>query len=763
MTQLRARWASLPLRRREAVCWLLLAAPVLLLLWPLWLGGRAPLPDYLPLFAPWRSLGQATTPWNPLWYDALGQYWPWRTLLTDGLRAGALPYWTPYQLDGYSLVANGQSALFYPPNWLAFGLFGVAWGFRLTALGHLWLAGLGTYRLLRELGTSRAAALLAGMAFELSSFLVLWLPLPTLLSSAAWLPWACAGLQRSRRTGDWRPAAAAGAAVGLSALAGHPQIFYYVAVAAGVVALAVTRPRAWLAFGAAAGLVAAVQLLPLLEAAPLGHRPIQRNEAAYRGYLGRAIGAERLTTIAQPRFFGNPWAGTIDPAAEAQQIHLAAAAGAYWGQDRQGAIAPGDYAEFALYGGLGCLLLALLAVTGRGRRRGPALLYGGLALAGLILALGLPPSKLLFVHVPGWSASAGPCRIALWWCFGLAVAAGLGYDTLRALPPARRWWPAPAILVAHGLAWAYAAAQGRGLELLWSATEFGRLLGLVAIVVWLALLAVAAVRAPRWLPLLVIGELLVVQWGAVPTMPAARLDPAAPRAWLAAQVEVNADERIVVADSPRAWGFYHAPQGLILPPNLATVLGVRDAGGYDSMLLAGTKERLSQLAGTRPISPATNGNMLLLGNLRRMPRGVRAGLPSSPPGEPRALGAFLVDRPNRVTLELPPGRHVLYDTAYPGWHLYDARGAELEWTGLVGGPRSFTLDTPAVVRFVYQPRTVRLGLFLALLAWAWLGLTLAPALAARLGRRRPARAATPAPAQPRTRPRAAGGRGRSRR
>ncbi len=35
MTQLRARWASLPLRRREAVCWLLLAAPVLLLLWPL--------------------------------------------------------------------------------------------------------------------------------------------------------------------------------------------------------------------------------------------------------------------------------------------------------------------------------------------------------------------------------------------------------------------------------------------------------------------------------------------------------------------------------------------------------------------------------------------------------------------------------------------------------------------------------------------------------------------------------------------------------
>ena len=60
-----------------------------------------------------------------MWYDAVGQYWPWRTLLAEGLHRGLLPLWNPCQFAGYAFVGNGQSALFYPVNQLFFGLFAV--------------------------------------------------------------------------------------------------------------------------------------------------------------------------------------------------------------------------------------------------------------------------------------------------------------------------------------------------------------------------------------------------------------------------------------------------------------------------------------------------------------------------------------------------------------------------------------------------------------------------------------------------------------
>ncbi|MBI5833586.1 MAG: hypothetical protein HZB16_14900 [Armatimonadetes bacterium] len=711
---MRERWQRCTPRQREALTWLALAAPVLVLLWPLWLAGRAPMPDYLPFFAPWSHLGRATTAWNPLWYDALGQYWPWRCLLTDGLRSGALPLWNPYQFDGYSFVANGQSALFYPLNWLCFGLFGVVNGFRLTAMGHLWLAGVGTYRLLRELGASRRAAVVSGVCFELSGFLVLWLPLPTLLSSAAWLPWACALLERSRRRRDGRWAVLAGAAVGLSALAGHPQVFYYVGLAAGLVAVVRVPARYWVGFGLVAGLLASAALLPVLEMAPRGHRPLVKSPAGYQGFLGRSIGSDRLVTIAQPRFYGDPMHGTTNPARAVKAAVIAARAGAYWGLDHQDAIAPGDFAEFSLFCGLVPLLLALVAW----RRRGPARLYGGLALLGLALALGLPLNRLLYFHFPGWAAGAGPCRLALWWCFGIAVSAGLGVDALPQSRPRGVWLAAAGLLAAHALAWVLAGPTLTKLAPLADVTQLGRLLGLLGVTAWLAAGTLVITRRPAWLPVLVAAELLAFGLGAVPTCPASRLDRTQVTAWLTRLGGIGPSDRVAVADSPRQWSFYFDPQGMMLPPNLATVAGVHDAGGYDSLMLADTKDRLSRLAGRQPITPLTNGNMLLLGNLRSLPEGTSRGLPNSPPGQPRTLGAIRVDRPNRMTVELPAGRHVVYDTSYPGWRLYGPDARPLAWHGALGRPREFVLTQPGLARFVFQPTTVRLGLFLALLGLA---------------------------------------------
>ena len=46
------------------------------------------------------------------------QFYPWRQFAFDELSAGRLPTWNPYLGAGAPLLANYQTAIFYPPNWL---------------------------------------------------------------------------------------------------------------------------------------------------------------------------------------------------------------------------------------------------------------------------------------------------------------------------------------------------------------------------------------------------------------------------------------------------------------------------------------------------------------------------------------------------------------------------------------------------------------------------------------------------------------------
>lgn len=759
--------------RSDGLCLGALFLAVAVLLWPVILGGRAPVPDYLGWFAAGAGLPPPRSAWNPLWYDALGQYWPWRTLLRQGLLGNVLPLWNPYQFGGYAFVGNGQSALFYPLNWVLFGLGPVSFGFRATAELHLWLAGAGTYWLLRELRAERSAALLGGLAFSLCGFLVSWLTLPTLLSSAAWLPVALACLERARRLRRPVWGSAAGFAVGLSALAGHPQVFYYVAlavVAAALLSVAgapersarvlLTAPwpirvgmpdraslsAAWRCL-AVSTLVAAPTLLPVLELAPRSHRPPQRTTEGYTGFLTRAIPIGHTITLFLPEFYGTPRRGSVDPERPAES----AAAGAYWGADRRGVVSPGDYTEFNLFVGLLPLWLALLAVGGGDRRAVP---YAGGALLAFWLALGGGLNRWLYFHAPGWSAGAGPCRLALLWCFGVAVCAGLGLDRwLRGEVRPRTSFVAMGVVILIGIgAWQLAArgVAARGLAPLLAATAWRHLLA-VCIAAGTMAAGLAMFRwAPRLLPLAVAAELLAVGVGFTPTCPARWLDrpPARLSAWLS---QIGPHERVVALDRPERWRFDSPPFGLVLPPNLATVAGIRDLGGYDSLLTANAKDRVAALTAGRPVTPMINGNLLLLGHVDvgpaladlgvsmalgeeagPAPVPVTGGATSrlSPPG----AGEFRYDGINRVALRTRTAAIELRDSADPGWRCYvSSAGAPFtshRWRGS-NWREVHELPAAADVRWVFSPTAVRVGLFLALCASAWVVADAVPAIRAR--------------------------------
>ena len=125
---------------------LLLLCPFILLA-PVWLAGNA-------LY--WGTPSSQFIPW---WWQA------WQTI-----SAGEWPLWNPLLGMGAPLLANYQSALFYPPHWIYFGLAALgglplmAWGMAFIVSLHLAWAGWGMGLLVKRLGKSELAQTVARVA-----------------------------------------------------------------------------------------------------------------------------------------------------------------------------------------------------------------------------------------------------------------------------------------------------------------------------------------------------------------------------------------------------------------------------------------------------------------------------------------------------------------------------------------------------------------------------------------------------------------------
>ena len=128
-----------------------------------WLAGlrlKETIIPFVPVWiAPWILLGPVYLTGKALfWGTPFLQFVPWRAWAWQMLFAGKLPLWNPYVGMGAPLIANYQSALFYPPNLLlgllqaAGGVGGQAWGQAILVALHLSWAGTGMILLVRRLG-----------------------------------------------------------------------------------------------------------------------------------------------------------------------------------------------------------------------------------------------------------------------------------------------------------------------------------------------------------------------------------------------------------------------------------------------------------------------------------------------------------------------------------------------------------------------------------------------------------------------------------
>jgi len=144
-----------PRRMCLAALAILIVVPALLLSRSLF-TSRVMLPaDMLLLMEPWRSEARGLVPGfqrpqNPM-LDPIQQQLPWRTHAAREIRQGTVPLWNPYMFSGTAFVANLQSSIYYPPNFL-YCVLPVPQAFEWVAYVHLVLAGLLAFGFARSLG-----------------------------------------------------------------------------------------------------------------------------------------------------------------------------------------------------------------------------------------------------------------------------------------------------------------------------------------------------------------------------------------------------------------------------------------------------------------------------------------------------------------------------------------------------------------------------------------------------------------------------------
>jgi hypothetical protein len=636
----------------------LVALIAALLLGPSLWSDRALLPGAaLQGMAPWSGTGAAPQEnliWNPLNWDAIAQFYPWRLFAARWISRGVIPFWDPHQFCGTPFLANSQSALFYPPNWLIYLPLGfsVTRGMALVAWLHLTLAGCFTFLWLRALGARPPAGFVAGLAFMLSGFVITWLELPTLPAVACWLPLLFLAVHRLVERPDPKGALATGSVIGLILLAGHLQIAFYAMLGATLYAAGeIVRRRAldWRIPAAAIGALligfclAAPQLLPALELSRMSHRVGVPTPEGFAAYVAYAVPVGHLITLFLPDFYGHPTRGD------------------YWGL--------GNYAEYCGYVGVVTLLLAILALF-RLRRHPQAPILGLLLLFSALMATGSMLNALFYFYLPGFGQSGSPGRILVLFCFAMASLAGLGLDGVfdpSPQPPPRngegesgmsvsdsplsasgrgargegsrliRQFRTPAALatlalitwlllftLARAAAASLVARMPTTFAAAWSRAEPAFLAAMALVVVAVLalylqpLLRKALPSLGEWAPTFVIPALVFLDlWGF-----ASAYNPTAPVSWIYPETEAirvlrqrsTPEHGARILPVNQRWSLTRHPRA-VLPPNAALALGLDDAQGYDSLFLGRYKGLANAIQAPGDSSPPQNGNMIFLSNI----------------------------------------------------------------------------------------------------------------------------------------------------
>ena len=331
---------------------------------------------------------------------------------------GRVPEWNPYLFGGLPFIAAQHGDIFYPTAWLRW-ILPIDTAMNLGYAIHFVIAGAAMYALLRALRTGWMAAVVGGLAYELTG-IIASLMKPGhdgKLYVSALAPLVFLALLKAiRERRPWGYALLA-LVIGLCMLSPHYQMTYYVLVAAGLWTL-------WLVFldpDRAPGLrwpvalacalgavllgvtIAAIQVLPFLSYLPFSPRGEGGPSAGWDYAVAFSLPPEEIVSTVLPQFNG-------------VLQH-------YWGRN--------FFKLHTEYLGAITVVLAVLGIGDRSRRPVVKAL-GAIAILFLLVSLGghTPFYRLWYAVMPMMDKVRAPGMAFLLVALPVAVFAGFGADRL---------------------------------------------------------------------------------------------------------------------------------------------------------------------------------------------------------------------------------------------------------------------------------------------------------------------------------------------
>jgi hypothetical protein len=314
-------------------------------------------------------------------------------------------FWDPMIFSGFPMMADPEVRTWYPPAFLLSLLPG-SWNvftiFAFTAAGSF------LYGYVYTITESRRAALVGGIVFGLSGFMMAQLGNSVIIHSTAWVPliiWSLEQLCRKLSLG-WLVIGSF--AVTLCLLGGQPQIFVYALIMAGVYALArgwtsvVGRSRYYVVVLSMIALGVSLAVIQIIPARELVGQSMRAN-FSFQDFVSYSLPPRQSLTLIFPYVFGGlREAGFIS----------------YFGRDNQ--------TELTGYVGLLPLMLGGIALF-VSKQKFFCFFWLSVALLSFVLVLGdATPLARAVYHLPILSSFRIPARHFMEFTFAISVLSGLG-------------------------------------------------------------------------------------------------------------------------------------------------------------------------------------------------------------------------------------------------------------------------------------------------------------------------------------------------
>jgi hypothetical protein len=224
---------------------------------------------------------------------------------------GNLPLWNPHVFAGVPYLSGIQSALLYPVN-LIYMLLPLSLAMNVDILFHIWLFGFGIFLWVRDHDVGRAPAVFAGAIsmFAAPHFLHVWSGHFTLIAAFAWAPFLFRALDKILDRPSLRETALGIVPITMMILAGFPQAAYCCALI-GMVYLVLrvqtfakqpsAKLIALLALAVVPAILAAAQLGPTAEFA---RESVRADGVDHADSFAYSIAPHHFIRAFAPGFFG---------------------------------------------------------------------------------------------------------------------------------------------------------------------------------------------------------------------------------------------------------------------------------------------------------------------------------------------------------------------------------------------------------------------------------------------------------------------------